>query len=134
RRSVRRRRDAVRAREARREGADAPESHGEAHFRDRAIRRPQIRGGALETPREQVGVRRLAERAAKLAAEVGTREAGTVREVVYSEWLCVACIGKVPGPQQMAFGRGEDHASSIAVRSREASQVSLPWLFPAGWL
>ena len=66
-------------------------------------------------------MRRFAESAAKLATEVGAREAGTPGEVVYPEWLRVAGVGKILGPQQMAFGRSEDHAGSIAAACREAT-------------
>ena len=66
-------------------------------------------------------MRRFAENATKLATEVGAREAGTLREFIYPEWLRVAGVGKILGPQQMAFGRGEDHAGSIAAACREAT-------------
>src|SRR3954452_19973115 len=73
-RAVGHRRDAVRACEAGRERADAAQADGEADLDDRAIRRPQQRRRTLQAPREQIGMRRFAERAAKLAAEMRTRK------------------------------------------------------------
>ena len=43
---------------------------------------PQQRGGALEAPGEQVGVRRLPVRAPELATEVGARETGGAGEIL----------------------------------------------------
>ena len=79
----------------------------------------QQRGGALEAAGEQVGVRRLAEGAAELAAEVGAREAGGAGEVVDVERLGVAGVGEVLGAQQVAGGRDEGHAGQYCAR---------PWL------
>jgi hypothetical protein len=52
---------------------------------------------------------RLAERAAKLAAEVRTREAGRAGEVVHAERLEVAPVGEILGTQQVSDGRQEKH-------------------------
>jgi hypothetical protein len=54
-------------------------------------------------------VRRLAEGAAELAAEVGAREAGRAGEVVHVERLEVARVREVLGAQQMAGRRDEGH-------------------------
>src|SRR5919204_5313815 len=66
----------VGAREAGGEGADAPQPDGEADVGDRAVGGTEQRGRPLEAPREQIAVRRLAEGAAELPAEVGPREPG----------------------------------------------------------
>src|SRR5689334_18322783 len=68
--AVGRRRLAVGAREARRERADAAQADREADLGDLAVGAAQERRGALEPARQQVGVRRLAERLAELAAEM----------------------------------------------------------------
>ena len=67
-------RDAVRAAEAGRERADTLQADREADLGDGAVRRPQQRRGALETARQEVRVRRLAELTPELATEVRTRE------------------------------------------------------------
>src|SRR4051794_6304740 len=73
-RAVGRGRAAVRPAEARGEAADAAETDGEADVRDAAVGGAQQLRGALEPAREQVLVRRLAERPPELAAEVRRRE------------------------------------------------------------
>ena len=97
----------------RRERADAAQADGEADVRDRAVGGAQQRRGALEPAGEQVRVRRLAERAPELAAEVGAREARAAGEVVDVERLEVARVGEVLGAKQVAYGRREDHRVSI---------------------
>ena len=67
-------------------------------------------------------MRRLAERAAELAAEVGAREAGGAGQVVDVERLEVARVGEVLGAQQVAGGRDEGHAVSIARRSAHPTE------------
>src|SRR5262249_42494225 len=69
-RSVRGGRRAVHPCEAGRDRADALQADREADVGDRVVCRAQQRCRALEPPGEKVRVRRLAERAAKLAAEV----------------------------------------------------------------
>src|SRR6476469_9428107 len=69
RRSICGRRDAVCARKARRERADAPETDREADLDDRAVGCAKQRCRPLQSPREQVRVRRLAEHASELTAE-----------------------------------------------------------------
>ena len=54
-------------------------------------------------------MRRLAERAPELAAEVRAREAGGAGQIVDAERLEVAGVGEVLGAQQMAGGRNERH-------------------------
>ena len=88
----------------------------EADLRDRVVGHPQQRGGALEPAGQQIRVRRLAERAPELAAEVGPRQAGRAREVVDIEGLEVARVGQVLGAQQMAFGRDEGHLAQYRAR------------------
>ena len=79
----------------------------EADVRDRAVGDAQQRRRALEPARQQVRVRRLAEGAPELAAEVRAREAGRAGQVVDAERLEVARVGEVPGAQQVAGGRDE---------------------------
>src|SRR6266566_769940 len=67
-------RHAERSAETRRERPDAAQSDGEADIRDRAVGVPKQRGGTLEPARQEVLVRRLAERAPELPAEVRSRE------------------------------------------------------------
>ena len=69
----------------------------------------QQRGGALEPARQQVPVRRLAEGALELAAEVRAREPGGARQVVDVERLEVARVRQVLGAEQVAGGRDERH-------------------------
>ena len=74
----------------------------------------QQRGGPPEAPRQQVGVRRLAERPAELAAEVRARKPGCPREVVHVERLEIARVGQVLGPEEVARGwrEGRRHRRS----------------------
>ena len=60
-------------------------------------------------------MRRLAEGAAKLTAEVRAREAGGAGEILDAERLAVAAVGQVFGAQQVADGRDEEHRS-VSVR------------------
>ena len=86
---------------------------------DLPVGRTQQRRSALEAPREQVGVRGVAERAAELADEVRPREAGRAGHVVDPERLGVARVGEVLGAQQVAGGRCVGHGSSMStVRGR----------------
>ena len=102
---------------------------GEADVRDRAVGRPEQRGGALEAAGQQVRVRRLAERLAELAAEVRAREAGGARPVVDVERLEVARVGEVLRAQQVPGGRNEGHGPSIAA----AAHVTRPRPTTARW-
>src|SRR5207253_8723809 len=68
--SVLRRGEAVDPAEARRERADALQADGQADVRHRPVCVAQQLGCALQSAGEQVLVRRLAERAAELAAEM----------------------------------------------------------------
>ena len=61
-------------------------------------------------------MRRLAEGAPELAAEVGAREARRPGQVVDPERLEVAGVGQVLGAQQMAGGRDERHPRSLGSR------------------
>ena len=108
----------------------------EADLGDRAVGRPQQRRGALEPAGQQVGVRRLAERAPELAAEVRAREAGGAGHVVDAERLEVAGVGEVLGAQQVAGGRDECHRGQYRLdpvparkSSRRSPDERLP-LFP----
>ena len=58
------------ATEARREGTDAAQPDREADVRDRAVGRTEERRGSLQPAHEEVLVRRLAELAPELTAEV----------------------------------------------------------------
>ena len=95
------RRDAEPAGEAGRERAEALQADREADVRDRPVGHQQQRGRPLEPVREQVGMRRLAEDPAELAAEVGLREPGGRRHVVDRERLDVTRVHEVPGAQEV---------------------------------
>jgi hypothetical protein len=58
-------------------------------------------------------MRGLAERTAKLAAEVGTREAGCVGHVLHAEWLEVPGVGEALCAQQVASRWGKGHGDII---------------------
>ena len=81
----------------------------EADVGHRAVGRPQQRRRALEPARQQVGVRRLAERAPELAAEMRAREPGRAGQVVHVERLEVPRVGQVLGAQKVASRRNEGH-------------------------
>src|SRR5260221_4682811 len=111
--SVGRRRLTIGAAEARRKRADALQSDGEADLGDRVVGGSQQRRRPLEPPRQQVGVWRLAEGAAELAAEVCARETGGAGKVVDAHPFEVAGVGKVLGAQEMPCGRDVRHALSL---------------------
>src|SRR5947208_791582 len=114
-RPVRGGRHAERAAEARRERPDAAEADGEADVRDGAVGIAKEGGGALEPAGQQVLVRRLAEDAPELPAEVRSREPRSARELRHVEWLAVAGVDQVLGPEEVAGRRnGRDHRPSIA--------------------
>ena len=124
RRAIRRRRDAVGAREAGRERADAPESDGEADLDNGAVGCAKQRRGALQSARQQVGMRRLAESASELTTEMRAREACGTSQVVDIEWLGVGRIDQVPGPQEVALGRNDAHRhQSAGKRSRRSMPI-----------
>src|SRR5205823_6121749 len=87
----------------------ALEANREADLRDRVIGVAEQRGGALQAPGEQVGVRRFAEGSPKLTAEMGAGEPGGASEVVHVERLEIARVRQVLGAEQMAGGRDEGH-------------------------
>ena len=76
----------------------------EADVGDRAVGVAQQRRRALEPAGQQVLVRRLAERAAELAAEVRAREAGGARHVVDVERLEEARVGEVAARSRWRAG------------------------------
>ena len=85
------------------------EPDGEADVRHRVVGVPEQRCGPLEPPRQQVLVRRLAERAAELTAEVGRGEVGGLRERRDVERLAVARVDDVLRAQQVSLGRDRLH-------------------------
>ena len=87
----------------------------------RPVGAAQQRRRALEPPGEQVLVRRLAERPAELAAEVGRREVRGPRERGHVERLAVARVDQVLGAQEVTCRR-LDGQHRIPV-SREASAL-----------
>ena len=99
--AIRRRREAVRPAEARREGADAAQPDGEADLRHRAVCVAQQLGGTFEPPGEEVLVRRLAERPLELAAEMGGGDVRRARERGHVERLAVAGIDQVLRAQEV---------------------------------
>ncbi len=103
----------VGAAEARGEGADALQADGEADLSDRGVGVTQQRRGALQPSRQQIGVRRLAEGAAELAAEVGAGKTGGTGEIVNAKWLEVTGIGQVLGAEKMTGWRDMRHAVSL---------------------
>ena len=95
------RRDAELPAEARREGAEAPEADRETDVRDRAVGVPEKLRRTFEPTVQQVLMRRLAELALELAAEVGWREprrAGERRDV---ERLAVTRVHQVFRAQEV---------------------------------
>ena len=72
--------------------------------------------GPLEATRQEVGVRRVAEGAAELAAEVSLGETRGPSEVLDVERLGIAGVGEVLGAQQVAGGRYERHRRSLGSR------------------
>src|SRR5215813_1768497 len=98
-RAIRGWRQPMHAPEAAGERANRAEADGHADFGDRAVRVAQQRRGALEAPRKQVRVRRLAKGAAEFANEVGAREASRLGQVVDAERLEVTGVGEVLGAQ-----------------------------------
>ncbi len=60
-------------------------------------------------------MRRLAESAFELSAEMGAREAGGTSKVVDTKRLCVARIDQVPGPQEVALRRNNAHRRQFAL-------------------
>jgi len=107
--AVLRRRHAEPAAEARRERADAAQPDGEADVRDRAIGGAKKRRGPLQPAHEEVLVRRLAERAAELTAEVRGRELRSVRERLHIERLAVTRVDEVFRAEQVACGMRSEH-------------------------
>ena len=109
-------RAAVRAREARRERAEAAEPDVDADLRDRVIRGPQQGRRTLEPAREQVLVRRRAERAPELAAEVRRRQLRGAGERRNVERIAVARVDEILRSQQVTGGSLDAHHASIAER------------------
>src|SRR5215211_5974800 len=99
------RREAERPPEAGGEGAEAPQADGEADLRYGLVGGAQQRSRALEPACEQVLVRRLAEGAAELAAEVRGREPCSTRKHRHVERLPVAAVGEVLCAEQVPRGR-----------------------------
>src|SRR4051794_8311783 len=109
------RRDAVGALEAGRERADALQPDGEAHVGDRAVGGSQQRRGPLHAPREQIGVRRLAECRPELAAEVRPREAGRLRHLLDPDRLAITGVCEVLRSEQVACWWDELHLMTAMV-------------------
>ena len=115
-------RHAERATEARCERTDAREADVEADVRDRTVGVAKQLGGALEPSREEVLVRRLAERPPELSAEVCGREASCARECRHIERLSIAGVDQVLGAEQVAGRRdGRDHPSQYCCGSAPAA-------------
>jgi hypothetical protein len=104
--------------EARRERSDAAEPDGEADVRDRAVGRAEERRRALEPPVQEVLVRRFAERAAELPAEVRGRELGGARECLHLQLLAVPRIHEVPCAEKVPGRMRVRHGSEYACRRR----------------
>ena len=104
---VGRRRQSVGPREAAGERSEALEPNREADLGHRVICHPQQRGRPLQPPGEEVGMGRLAEGAAKLAAEMRPGKAGRLGQIVHAEHFEVAGVGEILGSQKVASGRDE---------------------------
>jgi hypothetical protein len=61
-------------------------------------------------------MRRLAESTPELTAEMSAREAGRTSQVGDIEWLRVASVDQIPGPQQVTLRRNNTHPSSAPDR------------------
>ena len=99
----------------------------EADLGHRAIGVAQQRGGALHPARQEVLVRRLAERPAELAAEVRRRQAGGARE--RRRRRAARGSGRRRGPSRGAGagGAGATGVSVIAREYRDARHVGDPF-------
>jgi hypothetical protein len=125
--AVRGGRHAVRPPEARREGADALQPHRRAHEGDVAVGVPQERRGALEAARQQVLVRRLAERPPELAAEVRRREVRDPCERGHVERLAVARVDEILRPQEVpSRWNRRAHRAADATRATIGSEKPSP--------
>jgi hypothetical protein len=98
--------------EGRGERADAPEADVQTDLGDRPIGVPEQRCGALHPAHQQVAVRRLAEGAAELAAEVCGREPRGARERWHVERIAVAGVHEVLGPEEMSGWMRVGHSSA----------------------
>jgi hypothetical protein len=112
--------------EARRERTDAAQADRKADVGDTPVGDAEERSGALEPAREEVLVRRLAEHAAELPAEVGGREVGHFRQGGHVERLAIAGIDQILCAQEVTRrmeGRMEgpqDSEYCFATKLREA--------------
>jgi hypothetical protein len=110
--------------EARRKGADATKADTCADFRHRAVGAPQHRRSALEPAREQVRVRRLAESAPELAAEVTAREASGTSKIIDTQRLEVAGVREISCAQEMP-DRGDGTHSAPVCAPPDAACIGL---------
>lgn len=108
--AVLRRRHAEGAPEARREGADAAQPDRKADVGDGAVRRTEERRRTLESPLEEIAVRRRTEGATELAAEVPGREPRGPGECRHVERFAIARVHQVLGAQKMPSGVRDRHA------------------------
>ena len=116
--------DAVDAAEAGREGADALQADGQADVRHRAVGVAQQLGSALEPAGEQVLVRRLAEGAPELTAEMRGRDERRARQRRDVERFAVAGVDEILRAQEMAFeAQREVAAAEEAQRLAEEKQA-----------
>ena len=88
---------------------------------------PQHRGRALEPPRQEVLVRRLAEDAPELTAEVRRGEVRNAGERGDVERLAEAGIDEVLGAQEVPGGREVDHGLELV---GEIPRADVPGLEP----
>jgi hypothetical protein len=117
--------------EAGAEGAERRAADREADLGDAEVAAAQQRHRALDAPRHQVAVRRLAVGEAELAAEVPGRHVGAAGERLDVEWLRVLPVDPVADaaqPRQVAQAAvlPRPGLSTTGVR-RRPSDPSLSW-------
>lgn len=104
--------------EARRERPDAAPPDEHADVGDGSIGRPEQRGGPLESPGQQIPVRRLAKGDTERPAEVRRRQPGRARHVGHRDLGAVVTVREVAGSQQVASGRDPGHGSRLRSSGR----------------
>jgi hypothetical protein len=118
------RRAAERPRKARRERPDALQADREADVSNRSISVAQQRRRPLQSPRQQVGMGRLAECPTKLATEMGPRQPRRPSKLIDPKRLKVPRISEVFGAQQMPCGGDIRHCDAV---SRGRSAIAGGW-------
>jgi hypothetical protein len=118
------------------EGAQAREADVEADVGHAGGRRPQQEHRPLHAPALQVPVRRLAERRAEGADEVGLGDVGDARQRRDVQRLGVPAVHRVTGPEHPAVGLLDGavhHGSSchVPLPAERGRHVPSTYRFPA---